>query len=75
MRKMEIACLIACQSTIACQWFSNILNPYGFQLHDIFTTLFAEEAIVKVSMITNISTISIIYLKILYIILYIIFIF
>jgi len=60
MRKMEIACLIA--SKITCQWFSNILNLYGFQLHGIFTTLFEEKAIVKVSMITNISTILIIYL-------------
>jgi len=37
-------------------------------LHDRVTTLFAEEAVVKNSKIINISTISIIYRKIVYII-------
>jgi len=68
MRKIEIARFVA--PKIAYQWFSCVLSPSWwshFWLYDGLATLFAEEAIVKVS-ITNIATISIIYLKILYII-------
>jgi len=68
MRKMEVARLIA--SKIAYQWFNNVLFCWShFWLHDGLATLFAEKVIVKVSTITNIAiSISIIYLKVLYII-------
>jgi len=68
MRKIEIARLVA--SKIVYQWFNYVLSPswFFFWLYDGLATLFAEEAIVKVSTITNIATISIIYFKVLYII-------
>jgi len=49
MRKMDIARLIA--SKIAYQWFSNLFSSLHFWLHDGLATLYAEEAIVKVSTI------------------------
>jgi len=53
MRKMEIARLIA--SKIAYQWFSNLFSLSHFWLHDGLATLYAEEAVVKVSTIINIK--------------------
>jgi len=59
MRKMELARLIA--SKIAYQWFSNLFSLSHFWLYDGLAILYAEEAIVKVSTIINIGTISINY--------------
>jgi len=53
MRKMEITRLIA--SKIAYQWFSNLFSSSHFWLHDGLTTLYAEEAVVKVSTIIHIK--------------------
>jgi len=53
MRKMEIARLIA--SKIAYQWFSNLFSLSHFWLHDGLATLYAEEAVVKVSTIIHIK--------------------
>jgi len=52
-RKMEIARLIA--SKIAYQWFSNLFSLSHFWLHDGLATLYAEEAVVKVSTIIDIN--------------------
>jgi len=49
MRKIEVARLIALK--IAYQWFNNLFSSSHFWLHDGLATLFAEAAIVKVSMI------------------------
>jgi len=48
-------------SKIAYQWFNNVLTRLIFNY--MIEILLAEEAVVKISMIINISTISIIYLK------------
>jgi len=64
MRKMEVARLIA--SKIAYQWFSNLFSSSHFWLHDGLATLYAEEAIVKVSMINIKQQVN--YFKLLYII-------
>jgi len=52
-RKMEIARLIA--SKIAYQWFSNLFSLSHFWLYDGLATLYAEEAVVKVSTIIDIK--------------------
>jgi len=58
MREMEVASLVA--SKIAYQWFSNVFSSSWSHiwLHDGLTILFAEKAIVKVS-IYFISTVSV----------------
>jgi len=69
MRKMEVARLVA--PKIAYQWFGNVLSPTWwshFWLYDGLATLYGEEAIVKVFTFTNITIVSMTYLKILYII-------
>jgi len=53
MRKMEIARLIA--SKIAYQWFSNLFSLSHIWLHDGLATLYAQEAVVKVSTIIDIK--------------------
>jgi len=53
MRKIEVARLIA--SKIAYQWFCNLFSLSHFWLNDGLATLYAEEAIVKVSTIINIK--------------------
>jgi len=55
MRKIEIARLIA--SKTAYQWFSNLIFSLShfYILHDGLATLYAEEAVVKVSTIINIK--------------------
>jgi len=47
MRKIEVARLIA--TKIAYQWFSNVFTLSRFWLQEGLATLFAEEAVVKVS--------------------------
>jgi len=67
MHKIEVARLIA--PKIAYQWFGNVPSWWScFWLYDGLATLFGEEAIAKVFTFINIATMSMIYLKILYII-------